>query len=993
MTGVKSAPSTSASGQPRFERLPDHPSHKIERAQSLQFTFNGSPYTALAGDTITSALWAAGVRVFGRSFKYHRPRGPFSFTHDDTNAIVRVDDEPNVRAGSRPVRAGMVVQSQNSWPSLETDLMSLTRFGARLMPIGFYYKTFIRPKALWPLYEGVLRRLAGLGYVTSEHPATEYDKQYLFADVLVIGGGPAGLSAALSAAGSGARVLLLEESPQLGGHLLYTRRTVETENGPVAAYALAAQLADRVQQHPNIQVVANTSVFGIYDHHWVGAVQNETRLLKIRAQSLVIANGAYERPLIFENSDLPGVLLGSAAQRLMHLYAVRPGQRAVVLSANDDGLRVALDLLAAGVGLAAVAELRSAPNPVLLGELAQAGVAVRTGTVVSEAQGRNTLSAVTLATLEPGNGPGLRIRPGSDESIACDLLVMSVGWTAATGLLYQAKSQLAYDEARAELLPTTLPAGVYAAGRVTGAQEAETALLQGQAAGLNAAAAAGFGAPAPEAVVLPAGERQAGEAVRNAAAVYVDGGKARFISFDEDVTVGDLRDAVAEGYRSMELLKRYSTLSMGPSQGKYENANVMALAAEANGQSIAETGTTTSRPPLIPISLGALAGRNMEPVKYTAMHAWHVAHGAKLMNVGLWKRPEHYGNAAAEVHATRNGVGLIDVGTLGKIMLRGPDVPKLLDRLYTNRFSNLTPGRARYGLMCNEEGVVADDGVTARLDEDTWYMTTTTSGAAAVYEGIEWNLQSGWNYQVHVTPLTDAYAAMNLTGPRARELLQPLTELDLSNEAFPYMGVRRGLVAGVPAILLRIGFTGELGYELHVPAGYGLYLWETLFAAGSQHGLAPFGVEAQRIMRLEKGHLIISQDTDGLTNPLMADLGWAVKLDKSQFTGKQSLVRVERNGVTHRLVGYQMLDRTVLPEEANQIVQPNPRTPVGLEIIGRITSARYSPTLAQSIGLCWLPVGQSMPGSEFTVRIRGELHKGQVVPLPFYDPEGKRLRG
>jgi sarcosine oxidase subunit alpha len=974
-------------GRASDDRLSSHSSHRIDRTQRLTFSFDGKRYTAFAGDTIASALWAAGVRVLGRSFKYHRPRGPFSLTPDDANSLVRVNDEPNVRASSRLVQAGMLVSPQNAWPSLNADLMSLTQFAARLLPIGFYYKTFIRPKALWPLYEALLRRLAGLGYITPQQPSTVYDKQYAFADVLVIGGGPAGLSAALGAAASGARVMLLEESPYLGGHLLYSRRMVESDQGAIAADLLAAQLAQQVRSQPNIRVEVNTPAFGIYNHLWVGAVKEDRRLLKIRAKALVMANGAYERPLIFDNSDLPGVLLGSAAQRLMHLYAVKPGQRVVVLSANDDGLHVALDLAAAGVTVASVAELRGELDPTLVRQLAALGVPIRPNYTVTAAHGRRSVSGVTLAPIKPGSKTGVLFKADACETMACDLLVVSVGWTAASGLLYQAKTAFAYDEPHAELLPTVLPPHVYAAGRVTGVQRVERQLLDGRTAGQRAAADAGFGSAAP---ISPPGDDT--ESIRNAAAVYVDGGKQRFISFDEDVTIQDLRDAVAEGYRSMELLKRYSTLSMGPCQGKYENANVMALAAEANQQTIGETGTTTSRPPLTPVSLGALAGRMMEPVKYTAMHVWHVEQRAQMMNVGLWKRPEHYGNASAEVIATRTGVGLIDVSTLGKILLRGKDVPQLLDRLYTNKFANLAVGRARYGLMCNEEGIITDDGVSARLDDDTWYMTTTTNGASAVCEGIEWNLQSGWNYQVHVSPMTDAYAAMNLTGPAAREVLQPLTEIELSNSAFPYMGARRGLVAGVPAILLRIGFTGELGYELHVPAGYALYLWETLLKAGQPYAIQPFGVEAQRVMRLEKGHLIISQDTDGLTDPLMADLGWAVKLDKADFTGKPSLVRVERNGLTHQLVGYQMLDARVVPEEANQIVRPNPQRPLGLEILGRVTSARYSPTLKQSIGLCWLPIALSRPGSEFTVRIRGELHKGQVAPLPFYDPEGKRLR-
>ncbi len=979
------------------KRLPYHPSYKVNPDKTVNFTFNGKRYTAFEGDTIASALWAAGVKVMSRSFKYHRPRGPFAFTSADSNSMVRVDDAPNARAAAILVEEGMAVKTQNAWPSVDTDIMSFTQMGSRFMPVGFYYKTFIRPRALWPRYEDFLRNAAGLGYVTQEVPTTYFDKKYEHTDVLIVGGGPAGMAAALTAAETGARVMMLEEAPHLGDHLTYSRQTVQDRTGgELAAYELADKLTKQVEEHPNIKLYLNTSTFGVYDHLWVGASQNDTRLLKIRAKSLIIANGAFEQPLLFENSDHPGIMLGSAAQRLMHLYGVKPGKRAVVLSANRDGLQVALDLKNAGVDVASVIELRAEPDSDLMDKLAHDHISVRQNAIVTKANmAHGTLSSVVVEDAEIGSGTGNIKLSGNKELVVCDLLAVSVGWTPATGLLYQAHAKLSYNEDRHEFLPTNTPEKVYAAGRVAGTHDVTTELLEGELVGAQAATDAGFGNGAEEALEAQVAQRKGTEPVRTSDLVYVPGKKSAkksFISFDEDVSIKDLRDAIEEGYDSMELLKRYSTLSMGPSQGKYESANTMALCAEANQQSIFDTGTTTSRPPFTSVPLGVLAGRVMEPVKYTPIHDWHIANGASMMNAGLWKRAEHYGDPAAEVMGTRNSLGIIDVSTLGKLQIKGKGVRGLLQMLYTNKWMKLEPGRARYGIMCNEEGIVTDDGVAACIDEENWYITATSGGINALYELIEWNLQSGWDYDVHISNMTDSYAAMNFTGPKAREVLQPLTDIDLSNDAFPYMGVRQGMVAGVPVTLLRIGFTGELGYEIHCPAGYGLYLWETLLEAGKPHDITAFGVEAQRIMRLEKGHFIVGQDTDGLTDPFMAHLDWAVKMDKEDFVGKPSLVRILKKGVTEQLVGYEMVNPNVVPEEANQIVVENPDWPIGLETIGRITSSRYSPTLKKSIGLCWVPKHMAEPGTEFTVRIRGELHQAQVAALPFYDPEGKQLK-
>lgn len=529
---------------------------------------------------------------------------------------------------------------------------------------------------------------------------------------------------------------------------------------------------------------------------------------------------------------------------------------------------------------------------------------------------------------------------------------------------------------------------MFAAGEVAGTHDLAAIEREGDWAGLQAAVEAGFSGDAAHVQTLEAevAQQRAARTAWTILPIVVQTSKHNFVCLCEDVTCKEIKQSIDEGFDSMELLKRYSTVSMGPCQGKMCNVAAMQVCAHYNGQTIAQTGTTTSRPPVRPVTLGALAGRSMEPVRVTPMHDWHVRRGGKLMNAGVWKRPEHYGDPQAEVRAVRNGVGLIDISTLGKFHLTGADVPTLLERLYINRWQKLEIGRVRYGVMLNQEGVVMDDGVTARLSENFYYMTATSSGAGQVYEWIESFLQTGWQLDVHVLDATELRAAMNLTGPRARDVLVKVTEgIDLSKTAFPYMHAREGKVAGAPALLLRVGFTGELGYEIHVPSGYALHVWEALMAAGADYGIVPFGVEAQRVMRLEKGHIIVSQDTDGLTKPLEAGLDGLVKLDKDDFIGKTSLVFASERGIEKRLVGFEM---DTLPEEGNQIVQPGGR---GLEMIGRITSARYSPTLDKVIGLCWLPEAMTQPGQAFTVRVRGALQTGRVAALPFYDPDGARL--
>ena len=846
-------------------RLPASNGEAIDRNQTFSFSFDGKEYSAYLGDTIGSALAANGVTTLSRSFKYHRPRGLMCASGNCPNCLVQVGDEMSVRACTRAVEPGMVVVHQNAWPSLGHDIMAATQMGGPFLPVGFYYKTFIRPQAMWPLYEKFLRQAAGLGKLNPDTPPGEYVKQYLHADVVVVGAGRSGVEAATAAAGLGAKVLLLDDQPAPGGRLRYQSARNPDE---------LQQVLDQLAKHPTVEHYADTTVLGWWEDNWLAAMQ-DNRLYKIRAKAVVIATGADEQPLVFDNNDLPGVMLGSAAQRLIHLYGVRPGQKAVVVTTNDNGWEVAADLLAAGISIEGVVDARSGAASKQLEAVTATGVTVYSGYTIQCAEGRGHVQQAIIAPISADGS----VDESGRERLDCDLIAISVGATPANRLLHQAGAQIDYLPDAGQFVVADLPAEVFAAGRVTGLDG------HGHLVGLRAASFAGFDAQAQIDQQHPT-DPFSPRPLPGSTLVHVPGHGKQILCFCEDVSVKDLETAIAEGYDSVELLKRYSTISMGPCQGKMCSTNALHLCARATGRSVAETGTTTARPPTTPVSLGVLAGQNMEPVRVTAIDAWHRAQGAKMMNAGLWVRPEHYGDPTAEVQAVRERVGLIDLSTLGKLRLTGPGVPALLERLYINKWRKLGIGSVRYGVMCNDEGVILDDGVTAHVDEHEWLMTTTSSGSNAMFEWIQWWVQSGWGEGVHVANVTDDFAAFNLAGPKARKTLQKLSDAELSNEAFPYMQVRDIEIAGVACRVMRIGFTGELSYEIHCPTGYGLHLWTALLEAGAEFDIRPFGVEAQRILRLEKAHIIVGQDTDALSDPLSADMAWAVKLDKADFLGQ-----------------------------------------------------------------------------------------------------------
>ena len=963
------------------DRLPPQPGEWIDRSQAIQFEFEGRQFTGYAGDTLSTALWSNGVRVLGRSFKYHRPRGIWSLSNLDCNGMVESRQETNIRADVHPIASGLSVKAVNTFGGVDRDLAAGMNLLSPFLPVGFYYKAFHTPRRLFPFYEQRMRDMAGLGSVNPKKPLEHTPKRYDFCDVLVVGSGPAGLSAAVSAAESGVHVLLVDENPRLGGSFCY-----QMARDPEAQKRHADLLA-RAQSLKNLELRTSTLAAGYYADHWIALIDS-TRMTKLRARSVVVAAGCYEQPAVFRNNDLPGVMLASGAQRLIHQHAVRPFREVVVLTANSDGYQAALDFIGVGVRIQALADLRpQGESSPLAKQVKAAGVPIHNGTCIYEAIQKRGLRSIAGAILAPLDSEGC-IQPGQSSRVACDGIAMSVGWTPADGLLRQGRTRMRYSRTLEQYVPEQLPAGMFAAGRVNGIYSLKERLEDGFCAGKEAAAYCGAQLDDP-----PRRPSRNGPARSHAYPIFPHPKGKNFLDLDEDIQLKDIKHAVQEGFDNLELLKRYSTFGMGPSQGKHSNLNVLRVLCRLTNQNLETLEMTTARPFINPVPLGHLAGRIFSPHRQTPLHNRHKQAGASFMQAGNWLRPEYYAvpgktrreAIAEEVTAVRQRVGLIDVGTLGKLEISGPDVATFIERIYTGRFAKLQPGMTRYVLMCDESGVIIDDGVAARLGPDRFYVTTTTSGSDAVARELRrWAMI--WGMKIVLVNATGTYGAINLAGPHSRRVLESLTRIDLAPERFPYLGVREGEVAEVPARLLRVGFVGEWGYEIHVPANSAVWVWDRLIEAGRAFGIQPFGVEAQRILRLEKGHVIIGQDTDGLTHPFEAGMNWAVKMDKPFFVGQRSLAILGRKPLTRTLVGFSLPNSHTgpIPKECHLVIDSG-------EIAGRVTSVTFSPALGRVIGLAYVKPEQSKLGSSIDIRVdRGEIVRATVVRTPFYDPENLR---
>jgi sarcosine oxidase, subunit alpha len=993
----------------------------IDRTRRIHFSFDGRSMSGFAGDTLASAVMANGQRVFGRSFKYHRPRGLVGLGSEEMNALVGVGEgprhEPNLRATQVELVEGLVAVSQNRWPSLQFDIGSFNNTLSRFFPGGFYYKTFMWPQKFWKsVYEPFIRRAAGLGKAPDGRDPDRYEHIHVHCDVLVVGGGISGLAATEAAAATGARVIIADENRRLGGLADISGGTIEGASQLDWVRAKAAWLAEA----ENVHVLTRATCVGHWHHNYLmlfervadhdpdlmkdGAPRH--RLWKVRAGQVVLATGAIERPIAFANNDRPGIMLATAARALIERYGVTPGANGIVFANNDDAYRTALTLKAAGIGVCVV-DSRVRPGP--LGEAAgNAGIEIMSNSALAGVEasfGGFDVTGAKIAFYRKGSG-----RVVNQTKRDCDFIAMSGGFNPALHLWCHNGGKIGFDETLQSFRPDTHQDGMRAAGAANGTFDLAAAMAEGYIAGDAAARTA---RPRLKSAKLkPPKALQEARAQLEAlwfspaTGKYNEGNK-HFIDFQNDVTAADLELAQREGYESVEHTKRYTTLGMATDQGKTSNINGLGIVAEATGKTIPEVGFTTFRPPYTPFSFGSIAGsltKNLFlPIRRTPVYDSHKENGASFEPVGQWRRAYTYprgsedkqASIAREILSVRNSAGLLDASTLGKIEIKGLDAAEFLDRVYSNTFSTLKVGRCRYGLMMNELGFLIDDGVTVRLAEDHFLMHTTSGGADRIAAWLEEWLQTEWTqYRVFVTPVTEQWAQFAIAGPKARDVLAKLEpSFDLSNEAFPHLSMKEGKLGPYPARVFRISFSGELSYEVAVPANLGRGLWNAILEAGREFGLTVYGTEALHVLRAEKGYIVIGDETDGTVTPADVGLDGLVSKKKADFIGKRSLEQsfLKRPG-RKQLVGLLTEDpNDVLPDGAHAVKEVKDKPP--MQMIGHVTSSYFSPTLQRSIAMALIENGKALLGQTLAFPLEGKVMKAKIVEPVFYDKEGARLNG
>lgn len=994
---------------------------RINRSQPLTFKFNGETYQGYAGDTLAAALLANGVDIIGRSFKYSRPRGIVAAGAEEPNAVLQIGSReetqiPNVRATQQALYSGLVANSTNGWPSVNNDLMGiLGKVGGEMMSPGFYYKTFMYPQSMWMTYEKYIRKAAGLGRAPKENDPDRYDYMNQHCDVLVVGGGAAGLAAALAAGRAGARVILADEQEEFGGHLLDSRESLD---GKPASDWVGKAIAE-LKAMPEVLLLPRATVHGYHDHNFLtiherrfdhigetaplGAFsfqEARQRMHRVRAKRVVLASGAHERPLVYGNNDVPGNMLAGAVSTYVRRYGVAPGKQLVLSTTNDYAYRVALDWLEAGLKVVAIADARPNPRGAWVEEARAKGLRVLTGSAVIETRGSKRVSAARVAAIDPQahkvTSPG--------EWLECDLVATSGGYSPVVHLASHLGGKPSWREDILAFVPGEGFQQRVCAGAVNGVFALGDVLADGFEAGVKAAGDAGF---APVSGELP---KVFGRHEEASVALFqvphekpTARGPKQFVDLQNDVTAAGIELATREGFESVEHVKRYTALGFGTDQGKLGNINGLAIAARSLGISIPQMGTTMFRPNYTPVTFGAIAGRNcgalFDPVRYTALHNWHLKNGAEFEDVGQWKRPWYFPKNGEDLHAAvgreckavRDSVGILDASTLGKIDIQGPDAREFLNRVYTNAWTKLDVGKARYGLMCKEDGMVFDDGVTACLADNHFLMTTTTGGAARVMQWLEIYHQTEWpDLKVYFTSVTDHWATMTLSGPNSRKLLAEVTDIDLDKDGFPFMTWKEGQVGGVPARVFRISFTGELSYEVNVQADYAMGVLEKIVEAGKKYNLTPYGTETMHVLRAEKGFIIIGQDTDGSVTPDDLNMGWCVGRTKPfSWIGWRGMNRedcVKEN--RKQLVGLKPVDpNIVLPEGAQLVFDAKQQIPMAM--VGHVTSSYYSTSLGYSFALALVKGGLKRIGEKvFAPLVDGRMIEAEIVSSVFFDPKG-----
>lgn len=980
---------------------------RIDRSKPISFTFNGKRVDCFSGDTVASALLANGIHFVGRSFKYHRPRGVFSHGSDEPNALVEIDRgpgrvDPNNRATVVEAVAALSVRSQNHWPSLAFDICALSDVLSPLFVVGFYYKTFMWPRSWWSrIYEPRIRKMAGLGTAPPEPDADRYTHRYLHADIMVVGAGPAGLTAALAASAASKTVVIVDEQSEPGGSLLHDRSSII--DGKTATNWLDEAQAE-LSRRENVTFLRRTTAFGYYQHNFVTLVERlsdhlsapdpnlpRERLWQVRAGAVILATGSHERPLCFPNNDRPGIMLAESIRTYINRYAVVPGKRVVFVTNGASAYQAAEDALYAGLEVTVVDVRPEAQCSIEAAQLRGLGAEVLSSHTVVDSSGTRRVRGLVVAPVGEDGRVGVR------REIGCDSVGLSGGWTPSVHLFSQSRGKLAFDGNA--FVPSASVQATHAVGACNGEFDLASCIEGGWRVGSDV-----IGASTERKFEVQADAKVNGTLSAQLPSERDVAKGHAFVDFQNDVTAKDIALAAREGFEAIEHVKRYTTVGMATDQGKSSNLTAMRLLADARSVPVDAIGTTTFRPPYTPVSFGAIVGPGrgplFEPLRKTPLHDWALEQGAVFENVGMWTRARYFpkpGETMAEAVsreclAVRNQAGIFDASTLGKIEVVGPDAAELMNRIYINGWSKLSPGKCRYGVMLKENGFVFDDGVVARLAEGRFHVTTTTGGAAAVLAHMEEYLQTEWpELKVFLTSTTEEWAVIAVQGPRSRAVLEPLVDdIDLSDPAFPHMSIREGRVCGVPTRLFRVSFTGERGYEVNVPAGHARTVWTAICETGSREGITPYGTEAMHVLRAERGFLVIGQDTDGTVTPGDLGLSGMIPAAKNDFIGRRSLDLSELSRPGRKeLVGLLTHCREIVVEEGAQVVlDPWPSLP---RSIGHITSSYWSEVSKRSIALGLIEDGRNRKGETVHLTTRTGFVAARITEPVFYDAEGTRV--